>query len=178
MLSNRRWRSRETFMRIIRPMKEQSDNSIKSSKWVCTGFSENGGLRKLSWSGLSIPPGVYLPPVHWWQRYRYEVTLRSRWALTIWPARWKNPDKPKQIGMLQEHRQPILQTIKSKNEKSSQFPTPGELTLHNFGHNRGLPLTLSTHLHNPNLNLKNENGNEWEESLSKNETKCWGDTAQ
>jgi hypothetical protein len=30
--------------------------------------------------------------------------------------------------MLQEHRQPILQTIKSKNEKSSQFPTPGELT--------------------------------------------------
>ena len=41
---------------------------------------------------LSIPPGVYLPPVHWWQRYRYEVTLRSRWALTIWPARWKNPD--------------------------------------------------------------------------------------
>jgi len=57
------------------------------------------------------------------------------------------------IGMLQEHRQQILLNIKSKHE-SSQFPIPGELNLHNFGFNRDLLLTLSYHLHNPDLNLK------------------------
>jgi len=65
---------------------------------------------------------------------------------------YQHQQQSTKIGVLQKHRQLVLQNIKSKNE-SNQYPIPGELKIHNFGHNRGLLLTPS-HLHNPNLNLK------------------------